>query len=221
MEGIHAIQKRSLYREEIKKMIKEAINSGELRPGDRVVETQWAKQLGVSQSPVREAIRDLETEGLIESIPYQGSYVRKVTRQDVKDFYRVRMALEPVGTEDACRLITDEQLEKVKHYLDAMMSATARMDQEAYIENDTNFHNCIMEVSDNNMLKRLWRQCNIREWTYFGTKFSSQMLDILAKRHTNIYNALLARDVKTATYEARKHIEELLLELEERMKQEE
>ena len=180
MGSIHAIQKKSLYREEIKKTIKEAINSGELKPGERVVETQWAKQLGVSQSPVREAIRDLETEGLIESVPYQGSYVRKVTRQDVRDFYRVRMALEPVGTEDACRLITDEQLEKLKYYLDAMMSATARQDDEAYIENDTNFHNCIMEVSDNNMLKRLWRQCNIREWTYFGTKFSSQMIDILA-----------------------------------------
>ena len=118
-------------------------------------------------------------------------------------------------------MLTDEQLEKLKYYLDAMMSATARQDDEAYIENDTNFHNCIMEVSDNNMLKRLWRQCNIREWTYFGTKFSSQMIDILAKRHTNIYNALLARDVKTATYEARKHIEELLRELEERMKDEE
>ena len=83
MGSIHAIQKKSLYREEIKKTIKEAINSGELKPGERVVETQWAKQLGVSQSPVREAIRDLETEGLIESVPYQGSYVRKVTRQDV------------------------------------------------------------------------------------------------------------------------------------------
>jgi DNA-binding GntR family transcriptional regulator len=217
--NIEAIQKKRLYRDEIKEAIKQAILAGTLKAGERIVETRWAKQLGVSQSPVREALRDLETVGLIESIPYQGSYVKEITQQDIMDNYRVRMALEPLGAEDACRFITEDQLAEIKCYLDGMIDATEKDDYQVYIDFDTKFHNSIMQVSRNKTLKRLWEQVNVNEWTYIGTKFSEQNIDILAKRHMNIYNALLARDAKTAAYEAKKHIEDLWTELSLREKQ--
>ena len=84
------IEKRPLYREEIKEALMQAIVSGELAPGDRIVETRWAKELGVSQSPIREAIRELEMIGLVENIPYKGSIVRKLTRKDIINTYEVR-----------------------------------------------------------------------------------------------------------------------------------
>jgi DNA-binding GntR family transcriptional regulator len=98
------IEKRPLYREEIGNAIREAIAAGDLKPGDRIVETQWAKDLGVSQSPVREAIRELEMMGLVENIPYQGCFVRTATKQDMKDAYRVRMYLEMLGVQDAVEM---------------------------------------------------------------------------------------------------------------------
>ena len=90
----HQIAKRPLYREEIKEALMQAITSGDLAPGDRIVESRWARDLGVSQSPIREAIRELEMIGLVENIPYKGTIVRKLTRKDIIDTYEVRIALE-------------------------------------------------------------------------------------------------------------------------------
>ena len=210
------IQKKRLYRDEIKEAIKQAIFSGSLKAGERIVETRWAKKLGVSQSPVREALRDLETVGLIESIPYQGSYVKEITQQDIMDNYRVRMAIEPIGAEDACRYITEEELKRIHGYLNGMTDAALKGDYKTYIDFDTKFHDSIMQVSRNEILKRLWEQINVSEWTYLGTKFSDLDLNSLARRHMNIYNAILARNAKTAAYEAKKHIEDLWIELSQR-----
>ena len=78
---------RKVFREEIRNAIRDAIFAGELRPGDRIIETFWAKELGVSQGPVREAIRDLEALGLVETVPFKGSRVRTLTEKDVRDNY--------------------------------------------------------------------------------------------------------------------------------------
>lgn len=107
MESLYPIKKKTLYREEIKEALRNAIFDGKLKPGDRIIETRWAKELGVSQSPVREAIRELEIIGLVENVPYQGSFVRKITEKDLKDSYLVRMALEQLGAEQACSKIND------------------------------------------------------------------------------------------------------------------
>lgn len=220
MEAVQPIKKRALYREEIKEAIRTAIFSGKLQPGDRIVETQWAKELGVSQSPVREAIRELEIVGLIENSPYQGSFVRKVTLKDVRDSYLVRMCLEQLGTQDACHFITGEQLASVKESLDGMERAAAARDFDAYIRHDVDFHGRIMRVSPNEMLLRLWDQCNIREWTHFGTQYADQTLDALAVRHERIYKALAARNQQAALEETRKHIAELVEDLDARMQAE-
>lgn len=216
MENVHPIKRKTLYREEIKEALRDAIFSGKLKPGDRIVETRWAKELGVSQSPVREAIRELEIIGLVENVPYQGSFVRKVTEKDLKDSYLVRMALEQLGAEQACRKINDEQLAKIKECLDKMEAAAEIKDFNTYILYDVQFHDRIMQVSDNDLLKRLWQQCNIREWTHFGTQFSNYALEMLAQRHERIYQALVERDSEAVVRETRMHIQELLEELEQR-----
>lgn len=216
MENVHPIKRKTLYREEIKEALRDAIFSGKLKPGDRIVETRWAKELGVSQSPVREAIRELEIIGLVENVPYQGSFVRKVTEKDLKDSYLVRMALEQLGAEQACRKINDEQLAKIKECLDKMEAAAEIKDFNTYILYDVQFHDRIMQVSDNDLLKRLWQQCNIREWTHFGTQFSNYALEMLAQRHERIYQALVKRDSEAVVRETRMHIQELLEELEQR-----
>ena len=218
MENVVPTKKKALYREEIKEALRNAIFSGKLKPGDRIVETRWAKELGVSQSPVREAIRELEIVGLVENIPYRGSFVRKVTEKDLKDSYLVRMALEQLGAEQACNKITEKQLDKIKECLDKMEEAAAVKDFNTYIQYDVQFHDRIMQASDNDLLKRLWQQCNIREWTHFGTQFSNHTLEMLAQRHERIYQALVEHNVQEVAKEIRLHIQELLEELEQRTK---
>ena len=80
MERVNALPpQRKVFREEIRSAIREAIFAGELHPGDKIIETFWARELGVSQGPVREAIRDLEAQGLVETVPFKGSRVRTLT----------------------------------------------------------------------------------------------------------------------------------------------
>ena len=92
---------RKVFREEIRNAIRDAIFAGKLNPGDRIIETFWAQELGVSQGPVREAIRDLEAMGLVETVPFKGSRVRLLTEKDVRDNYSVRICLESKSIRDA------------------------------------------------------------------------------------------------------------------------
>jgi DNA-binding GntR family transcriptional regulator len=210
------IEKRPLYREEIGNAIREAIVSGDLKPGDRIVETQWAKDLGVSQSPVREAIRELEMMGLVENIPYQGSFVRKVTKQDMKDAYRVRMYLEMLGVQDAVEGATEEQLKEILKVYQDMEAEAKKAATNAYIKKNELFHEKIIEISQNKLLARLWRQSHIDDSTFFGTQLSDQPLVELAVRHKGIYDAIEARDGKRAKEEICQHFQELIEELDKK-----
>ena len=94
--------------------LRQAILRGELQPGERLMEIQLAQRLGVSRTPVREAIRKLELEGLVLMIPRRGAEVAEITRQDLEDVLEVRMALEELAVKIACKRITQEQLEEIK-----------------------------------------------------------------------------------------------------------
>ncbi len=208
------IEKRPLYREEIGNAIRDAIVSGDLKPGDRIVETQWAKDLGVSQSPVREAIRELEMMGLVENIPYQGCIVRKATKQDMKDAYRVRMYLEMLGIQDAVEGATEDQLKEIDKVNKEMEAEAKKNAFNAYTKKNEEFHEKIIEVSQNGLLIRLWKQSHIQDSTFFGTQLSDQSLEALAIRHKVLYEAIEARDVKRAQEAIYQHFQELIEELD-------
>lgn len=116
-EGIDSVSHRQVFREEIRNAIREAIFSGKLNPGDRIIETYWAKELGVSQGPVREAIRDLEAMGLVETVPFKGSRIRTLTEKDVRDNYSVRICLESKSIRDAIIQLDDQRMAELVGHL--------------------------------------------------------------------------------------------------------
>lgn len=208
------IEKRPLYRDEIRNSIKKAIMSGELKPGDRIIETRWAKELGVSQSPVREAIRELEMIGLVENIPYQGCFVRKVTRKDMRDSYKVRMYLELLGIRDAVGNVNENQIREIHSIMKEMEVAAAEQNFDLYIQKDVLFHRKIVAVSKNDILLRSWDQCNMHDLTYIGTWISHRTLEQLSVRHEGLYEAVAARDAERAAEEVSRHFEQLIDELD-------
>lgn len=199
------LAKKVSYGEEIKQILMQAILEGSLKPGDRIVETKWAKKLGVSQAPVREAIKQLESINLLENIPFQGAFVCQVRPKDMKDAYLVRMELEVLGAKDAVKHVTSEKLIPIKNALQSIEEAAVEGDFLQYIEQDVVFHQLIMELSPNNFLLRLWKLCNIKEWTVLGTKWSQFPLETLGYRHQAIYDALASQDEETLINESRKH----------------
>ena len=213
-EEVASASHRQVFREEIRNAIREAIFSGELNPGDRIIETYWAKELGVSQGPVREAIRDLEAMGLVEAVPFKGSRVRTLTEKDVRDNYSVRICLESKSIRDAITQLDDEQMaeltERLRSILHEMDDCANRGDLRQFTDCDTAFHRAIIDATGNQVLRKLWEQCNMRNWFRFSALTDAKSLRQLQSGHQQILEAICARDIKTATSTLENHLTGLM-----------
>ena len=123
--------------------LRQAILKGELKPGERLMEIQLAQKLGVSRTPVREAIRKLELEGLVLMIPRKGAEVAEITIKDLEDVLEVRAALEELAVCDACENITEEQILALKEAADNFQAALESDDLVKCAETDMAFHEII------------------------------------------------------------------------------
>lgn len=204
------LTRRPLLHEEISQYIKEAILTGELKPGDRIVETRLAQELGVSQAPVREAIRELEFSGLVEQKPFSGTYVKQIAVQEMRQFYEVRGALEKLGAECAVRHMTAREYEELETVIFAMERAAQEHNVQEYIKCDARFHDQIVEAAHNELLSKLWELCNIRSWLCVGTSLTGCDLPELASRHRRIFVALQSGDLELLRSAVEDHLNDLL-----------
>ena len=208
------VSHRKVFREEIRNAIREAIFSGDLKPGDRIIETFWAKELGVSQGPVREAIRDLEALGLVESVPFKGSRVRLMTEKDVQDNYSVRICLESKSIRDAITELSDEALDRLtgqlRGILEEMDARAKQGDLRAFSDCDATFHRTIILATNNQVLLKLWEQCNMRNWFMFSALTDAESLKQLQSGHQCIFDAICARDERAAVSTLENHLTGLM-----------
>src|SRR3984893_10219950 len=114
---------RRLFREEIREQLIDDILSGRLPPGTRITETRLAQQFGVSQAPVREALRDLELFGFVVSSPFRGTQVRKISTADLLEMYPLRAAIEGVAAREAASRVDEATLKKLEKLIGAMRAA--------------------------------------------------------------------------------------------------
>lgn len=209
------LQRRLLLHEEVSQYIKETILAGELKPGDRIVESRLAQELGVSQAPVREALRELEFSGLVEQKPFSGTYVKQVTVKEIRQFYEVRAALERLGAECAAQRMNEEQYQELAMTMFSMEEAARDHDLSEYIKCDARFHDQIVAAANNDLLSRLWEQCNIRSWLHVGTSLTGRDLPELASRHRRIFEALRSKDLEQLRAAIDAHLNDLLKMMEE------
>lgn len=205
---------RQVYREDILNRIREAIFSGELKPGDRVIETTWAKELGVSQGPVREAIRDLEALGLVETVPFKGSRVKVLSKKDILDNYGVRMCLEEKSIKDVLKYLTESRLQELdielQKIIDDMDKCAGKGDLGGFTDCDTRFHRTVIEATNNPVLLKLWEQCNMRNWSSVAALNNPKTLKRLQEGHKNILKAFRERDSKEARVMLSEHLTGLM-----------
>ena len=214
----HAVEQQSghrkVFREEIRNTIRESIFKGELRPGDRIIETYWAKEMGVSQGPVREAIRDLEAMGLVETVPFKGSRVRSLTEKDIQDNYSVRICLESKSIRDAINVLTDEQLNELtvqlQEILVQMDDCASRGDLREFTDCDTAFHRAIINATGNEVLLKLWEQCNMRNWFVISALTDAESLKQLQSSHQRLFAEICARNEEAATATIERHLTNLM-----------
>ena len=139
-------------REVVCETLRDAIRSGILKPGERLMEIQLAEELGVSRTPVREAIRRLELEGYVIMMPRRGTYVANLSIRDVNEVFEIRTSLESLSSGLAAERITDDELERLQRLLVQIGSYIEIGDMEKIVETDTEFHDLLYQASRNQRL---------------------------------------------------------------------
>ncbi len=196
---------RTVLREQVKEILLERILRGELEPGERLVETRLARELGTSQAPVREALRDLELLRLVESVPFRGARVRAVDESQLLLVFPVRAVLEELAASEAARK-ADRDLDALDSELQSMREAAAADDWRTQIAHDVAFHRTMVQMAGNEPLLQSWLILGVEVSTAFATYQTWWDQDELAEFHVPIVEAIRAGDSRRAGAEARKHV---------------
>lgn len=206
------IETRLVYKDIIRDAIYEAIVQGQLLPGERIKELDWAKAYGASQAPVREAIRDLEARGVVVAIPFKGAFVREMTVKDLKDIHKIRAGIEGIALKAAIRKASEKDVESVRQILENMVWLASEGKNEEFMDEDIHFHQKIVELADMTELEKMWDMCNIRLWTAFNISASKTDTLYFAKTHWAIYDVLKERREEEAYTVMEKHFDDVLTE---------
>ncbi|MEW6275526.1 MAG: GntR family transcriptional regulator [Bacillota bacterium] len=187
--------------------LREAIIKGRLKPGERLMEIQLAEEMGVSRTPVREAIRKLELEGLIVMVPRKGAYVAGISVKDIVDVFEVRAALESLAAGLAAERITEEELEELERAL-VQISEASSGNLDEVVKTDTNFHEIIYRASRNQRLMQIITHLQEQIQRFRTTSLAQPGRTKTAiEEHRKIVEAISERDVELAQALAREHIE--------------
>ena len=189
--------------------LRQAILKGELKPGERLMEIQLANKLGVSRTPVREAIRKLELEGLVLMIPRKGAEVAEITRQDMEDVLEVRTALEELAVKDACDHITDAQLSELKKASNEFKKALLEgKDLVTCADADMHFHDVILSATNNRRLIQMLTNLSEQMYRYRMEYLKDERTHkTLIEEHDAIRRALKKHDKVKAGAAIRVHID--------------
>jgi DNA-binding GntR family transcriptional regulator len=196
---------REILSERVKDRILTWILEGELAPGSRIVETRVARDLGMSQAPVREALRGLATLGFVEMQPYRGARVRKPTVQELREAIEVRAELEALAGRLAAQRRSDRCLEDLERLYAEMLEAADRGDTHDHAVKNAQFHARIVESAHNRTLQRQWSMLEPFSRTYVTASSPGIDLHWLAERHRPILDAIRDGDADAAAETMRIH----------------
>lgn len=188
--------------------LRKAILTGELKPGERLMEIHLANKLGVSRTPIREAIRKLELEGLVIMIPRRGAEVAQITEKSLKDVLEVRRALDALCVELACDRISAEEIEQLKKACDEFEHATKNCDVTTIAAADVALHDIIVQATRNQRLIQLINNLSEQMYRYrFEYIKDESRHDNLVEEHRMIYESVLHRDKQKAAEASKLHID--------------
>mgnify|MGYP000808048112 CR=1 FL=1 len=187
--------------------LRTSILTGELKPGERLMEIHLADKLGVSRTPIREAIRKLELEGLVLMIPRKGAEVAKISEKSLRDVLEVRRSLEELAIELACQRMSDSDIEDLEIAQNAFREAVITGDAMTIAETDEHYHDIIYNGTGNNRLVQILN--NLREQMYrYRVEYlkDEKNFPILIREHSQIVEGLTAKDKTMLTAAMHKHV---------------
>lgn len=187
--------------------IQKDILTGELKPGEKLTEQILCKKYDVSRTPVREALRQLEADGLVENVLNRGAFVIGLTEQDYEDLFEMRKAYEIQAVKWAIERITDEEMDKLEETFEFMEFYTMRNDIDKMLVINNGFHKVIYEASHNRMLqKQLSSFQNFLKYKGLKSTRDDNYLSTVLEEHRAIFKAFTDRDVRAGAEAMERHI---------------
>ena len=188
--------------------LRDAILTGKLVPGERLMENQLADKLGVSRTPVREALRMLELENLVELVPRKGAQVLDMSEKDITNILEVRSALEGLATSVACKKMSKEDLQQLKNMEVDFEKAVADNDVERFVDIDEDFHDLIFSATENDKLINIFRNLRIQLYRYrmAQAKNNDTSMSTIVAHHRSIIRAIENHDAEEGASIAQGHI---------------
>ena len=206
-------------RDEVFNTLREKILKGVYKPGERLMEIHLADQLGVSRTPIREAIRMLELEGLVKRVPRKGAQVAKISKEDLQDVLEVRKALDTLSVKLACERITEDEIKLLNNAEREFEKALASKDVREIAEADVAFHDVIHSATKNGRLKSMIS--NLAERIYrYRFEYIKQQSDggkTLMLEHREIMRCIESRDVESAVKATEIHIDNQEISISEQL----
>lgn len=199
---------RTVLRDQIREILLKRILSGEYAPGDRLVEMQLAKEFGTSQSPVREALRELELLRFVDSEAYKGTRVRAVSEKELAEIYPVRAALEELAAREAATKLAGEVSELEREF-EEMLRAAGEGNLQELAHHDVTFHRLIVEAAGNGILLDTWRSLRVEARTVITALKADVDLTEIAEMHRPLLVALADNSPEEAGKALKWHFEVL------------
>ena len=200
--------------------LRQAILKGELEPGERLMEIQLAERLGVSRTPIREAIRKLELEGLVLMVPRKGAEVASISEKSLREVLEVRRSLEELAIELACQKITQEQIQELEAAEAVFAEAVQKGDPMTIAESDESYHDVIYQATGNGRLVQILN--NLREQMYrYRLEYikDADKRQILVVEHEHIIRAVKSHNIAEAKRAKREHIDNQQLTVSRNIKE--
>ncbi len=199
---------RSVLSDQVKDRLLQAILDGRYPPGARIVETRVARELGTSQAPVREALRDLEALGVVETTAFRGARVRRLSVDELLEAFVVRAQLESLAARLAIPRLAEADLDALDGLISEMREAADAGDYHAEAVADAAFHGRLVELSGNTTLQRVWRTLEPYSRTYITIVAPGADRRAIADHHAPVLEALRARDADLVTEVLRGHFDD-------------
>ncbi|MGJ3237276.1 MAG: GntR family transcriptional regulator [Anaerolineae bacterium] len=194
-------------RERIADVLRESILTATLKPGQTIVEATIAEQLGVSRAPIREALQILNTEGLIEVIPYHKTTVRRLTREDIEELYSLRSSLESFAGKRIIANAPPADLTLLRVCCDEMLQAAKTNDAQQVSHYDHQFHDTLITLSHHKLLISMWNTVSQRVKQVLALRdMRRKDLQEMALSHVPIIDAVEAKNLELATELIDNHI---------------
>ena len=216
---IFSKKKPKVIAHEVAADIKRAIGSGIIKPGEKINETKIAKDMGISRSPVREALQELKKEGVVINIPYKGTYVNLLGKKDIEDMYIIRSLLEAYAIEKVIENKNENILKCLKKNVEDIERAVEKKQMKELVNKDIEFHRNICNFTGNKKLIDIWEgfQTQIEVLIKLESDFYERF-KLLAVEHKELLSLIVEGKVKQAQEKVKAHILQALDFIKESLK---